>query len=135
MPIERRDPGLILVLCVFTCGLYLIYWYLRMYEELSLLGGRTPTGNGFVLDLLLTIVTFSLYGMWVDYKISEQLNELQRARGIPGPDTTMMALGLDVAAWITGFFCNYITSAIQQDQLNKLAPIEAKSGVPVESAA
>jgi hypothetical protein len=79
------------------------------------------------VDFLLTIVTCTLYGMWVDYKISEQLNELQAQRGIPGPDTMMLAIGLDVAAWITGFFCNYITSAVQQDQLNKLLAVAPRA--------
>ncbi len=120
MNIERRDPGVVLILSLFTCGLYLIYWYFKMYDELEELCGTTPTGNSFILDLLLTFVTCSLWGIWVDYKISMQLNDLQRERGIMSPDSTMLAVGLDVAAYITGFFCNYITSAVQQDQLNKV---------------
>jgi hypothetical protein len=120
MNIERRDPGVVLILALFTCGLYLFYWYYKMYEELVELDGKTPTGNSYILDLLLVFVTCSLWGIWVDYKISMQLNELQDARGIRSPDTTMLAVGLDVAAYITGFLCNYITSAVQQDQLNKI---------------
>jgi hypothetical protein len=120
MNIERRDPGVVLILSLFTCGLYLIYWYWKMYEELEELCGETPTGNSFIIDFLLVIVTCSLWGIWADYKISMQLNDLQQARGIMSPDSTMLAVGLDVAAYITGFFCNYITSAVQQDQLNKI---------------
>ena len=52
---ERRDPGIVILFSVLTCGFYLIYWYMKMYEELQLAGGCTPTGNGFGLDLLLTI--------------------------------------------------------------------------------
>lgn len=121
MAIERRDPGMILVLAFFTCGLYLIYWYYKMYEELEQLTGRTPTGMSFVADFLLTIVTCSLYGIWVDYKISLQLYEMQVQHRYPAPnDTSTAAILLDVAAFVTGFVTNYVSSALQQDQLNKL---------------
>ncbi len=118
--IERRDPGMVLLISFVTCGLYLIYWYWKMYEELESLAGASPTGNSFVLDFMLVIVTCSLWGIWVDYKISMQLNELQNARGILAPDSTTIAVGLDALAYISGFVCNYITSAIHQDQLNKV---------------
>jgi len=118
--IERRDPGIILVLSVFTCGFYLIYWYFVMYDELEYLTGETPTGNNFWVDFLLNIVTCSLYGVWVDYKMSQQLTEYERAQGLPMPgDSTNAVVMLDVAAYVTGFFTNYLSSAIQQDQLNK----------------
>jgi hypothetical protein len=122
--IEKRDAGIVLVLSLFTCGLYLFYWYYKVYEELELLAGKTPTGNSYFVDLLLVIVSCSLWGIWVDYQISMQLNELQKERGITSPDSTMLAVGLDVCAYLTGMMCNYITSAVQQDQLNKIAQAE-----------
>ena len=121
MNVEKRDPGIVLVLALFTCGFYLIYWYFKMYEELEMLTGETPTGNDFWLDFVLYIVSCTLFGIWVDYKISEKLNDLQRQRGMAGAtDSTMMAVVLDLAAYVTGMFTNYLTSAVQQDQLNKL---------------
>lgn len=121
MHIEKRDPGIVLVLALFTCGFYLIYWYLRMYEEIEQLIGETPTGNAFWVDLLLYIFSCGLFGIWVDYKISERLNVLQQQRGMTGAtDSTTLAIILDIAAYITGMFTNYVTSAIQQDQLNKI---------------
>jgi hypothetical protein len=32
----------------------------------------------------------------------------------------MIAVILDVASYVTAFFTNFVTSAIQQDQLNRL---------------
>ena len=134
MNVEKRDPGIVLVLALFTCGFYLIYWYFKMYEELEMLTGETPTGNSFWLDFVLYIVSCGLFGIWVDYKISERLNELQRQRGMVGAtDSTMMAVVLDIAAYVTGMFTNYITSAVQQDQLNKLVqhqPVAAPTAEP-----
>ena len=118
--IERRDAGLVLLLGVVSCGLYFFYWYYKMYEELSELSGTTPTGNSYGLDLLLTIVTCTLYGIWVDYKISLQLSEIASARGVKTQDTSQVVMLLDLAAFVTGFMTNYISSSVHQDQLNKL---------------
>lgn len=134
MEVEHREPGIVLVLSVFTCGLYLMYWYYRMYEELTALTGETPTGMNYWVDFLLNILTCSLYGIWVDYKISLLLSEMQQRRGMRhAPDTAMAAVGLDIAAFITGFFTNFISSAIQQDQLNKL--MKATNELPYRSPA
>lgn len=131
MNIEKRDPGIVLVLALFTCGLYLIYWYYRMYEEFEQLTGETPTGNAFVLDFVLYVVSCTLFGVWVDYKISEKLNVMQRERGMVGAtDSTMLAVVLDLGAYVTGMFTNYVTSAIQQDQLNKLVRHAAPAPAP-----
>ncbi len=119
--VEARDPGIVIVLSLFTCGFYLLYWYYRMYEEMTWLTGRTPTGSSYGLDLLLTIVSCGLYGVWVDYQLSVQLNEEQTRRGVQGAsDTVTASIVLDVAAYVTGFFTNYVTSAIHQQQLNKI---------------
>jgi len=127
--LERRDPGIVLVLSLFTCGFYLVYWYYRVYEEMEQLSGETPTGLNFWLDLLLYVFTCSLYGIWVDYEISLGLNELQRRWGVQdATDSTMLAVGLDVAAYLTGMFTNYVTSAVHQDQLNKVGRAVAQHG-------
>ena len=130
-PIERRDPGIVLVLGFVTCGLYLLFWYYMMYEELEKVGGRTPTANSYVVDLLLTLVTCTLYGIWVDYKISDQFNEIHKTQGLPANDTTTIVVALDIAAWITGMITNIVASAIHQDQLNKVVKfVEERGGAP-----
>jgi len=137
MNVEKRDPGIVLVLAIFTCGFYLIYWYLKMYEELEHLTGETPTGLNFWLDFVLYIVSCTLWGIWVDYKISLALNELQQRRGMAGAqDSTMLSVVLDIAAYVTGMFTNYVTSAIQQDQLTKIMAHdrEASAQLPGASA-
>lgn len=135
MNIEKRDPGIVLVLSIFTCGFYLIYWYLKVYEELEQLTGETPTGMSFWLDFVLYIVSCTLWGIWVDYKISLALNQLQQQRGMTGAqDTTMIAVVLDIAAYVTGMFTNYVTSAIQQDQINKIMARDREASAQLAGA-
>ena len=126
--IEPRSPAVVLVAGVLTCGLYQVYWYYRMYEELELVTGATPTGNGFWLDFALVVITCGLYGIWVDYRISMQLVEAMRMRGLhPPSDNPTLVVILDVAAYMTGWLTNLLSTAIQQDLLNKLV---ATSGAP-----
>jgi hypothetical protein len=119
--IQRREPALVLVLSIITLGIYLPFWYHGMYEDLQKLDGRTPTGHGFWLDFLFVLLTFAIYGIWVDYQISRQLTDFEDRSGLgPAQDTSVITIILDVASYFTAFVTNFVTSAIQQDQLNRL---------------
>lgn len=119
--IERREPALVLVFSILSFGLYLPFWYHGIYRDLETLDGRTPTGHGFWLDFLFVILTFAIYGIWVDYRISLQIADIEERHGFgPAQDTSVIAVILDVASYVTAFFTNFVTSAIQQDQLNRL---------------
>ena len=134
--IQRREPALVLVFSIITLGLYLPFWYHGMYEDLKTLGGRTPTGHGFWLDFLFVIVTLAIYGIWVDYQISRQIAEIEESNGLgPAQDTSLITVILDVASYVTAFFTNFVTSAIQQDQLNRIVDkletrLVSDAGVP-----
>lgn len=114
-----RSPALILLLTLVTCGLYLIYWYYQVYEEMQQLHGLSPTGNDFFVDLLIVIITCGIWGIYVDFAISEKLNIIQKKYNLPHNDTTTTAILLDLAGFIVGL-TNIITSMIHQDQLNTI---------------
>ncbi len=122
---QKRTPASVLILSIVTCGLYLIFWYYTVYRELTFLDGRTPTGNAYSLDLLLSIITCGVWGIYVDYKISEQLSAVQTRMGMKTTDNTMAVVLLDVASYVTIFFTYFVTSAIQQDELNRIADATA----------
>ncbi|MDH3200201.1 MAG: DUF4234 domain-containing protein [Myxococcales bacterium] len=119
--VQRREPAFVLVLSILTLGLYLPFWYHGIYEDLQALDGKTPTGRGYWLDFFFVIITLAIYGIWVDYQISLQIANFEERNGLgPVQDTSMIAVILDVAAYFTVFFTNFVTSAIQQDQLNRV---------------
>jgi len=134
--IQRREPALVLVLSIVTFGIYLPFWYHGIYEDLQTLDGRTPTGHGFWLDFLFVILTFAIYGIWVDYQISQQISQFEERNGLgPVQDTSIIAIILDVASYFTAFFTNFVTSAIQQDQINRVVEkletrLTSDSGIP-----
>jgi len=118
---DIRSPILVLVLSLITCGVYLVYWYYTVYDQLRAIDGRTPTNNDYWLDLLIFLVTCGIWGIYVDYRISGQLNEIYARESIQDQnDTTVLVIILDVAGYFTGYLTGVISSAIQQDQLNQL---------------
>ena len=117
---EARSTFVVLLLSIVTCGIYLIYWYSELYDDMTELTGQTPTGNPFILDFLLSVLTVGIWGIYVDYRISQQLVDLQKERGMQPSDTTVPVLLLDVAAYVTCLFTYFISSAIQQEVFNKI---------------
>jgi hypothetical protein len=135
--IQRREPALVLVLSIVTLGIYLPFWYHGIYEDLQALDGRTPTGHGFWLDFLFVILTFAIYGIWVDYQISLQIAQFEERNGLgPVQDTSVITIILDVASYFTAFFTNFVTTAIHQDQINRAVEkletrLPSDAGVPI----
>lgn len=118
---DIRSPVFVLVMSLITLGFYLVYWYYTIYDQLRGIDGRTPTGNDFWIDFLIVIVTCGIWGVYVDYRISGQLNEIYARYGVEDQnDTTILVVILDVAGYITGYLTGVISSAIQQDQMNQL---------------
>lgn len=131
--VQPRNAGHVLLFSIFTCGLYQLIWYHDMYADLVALDHKTPTGHGYWIDLLLTVLTCGLWGIYVDYQITLQLDAMAKARGMNvGKDNATLVVVLDVAAYVSGWMTNLMTTAMHQDQLNKLlagpAPTSAARG-------
>jgi len=43
MKIKRRHPAWVIVLSIITCGIYLIYWFVKTKNEMNLLGANIPS--------------------------------------------------------------------------------------------
>ena len=127
MLLEKRSVATVILLSFFTCGLYLFYWYFKVYEELEFITGKTPTENGYGLDLLLVIITCGIWGIYVDYKISLAIFEYQKRSGLPASDTSMVAVVLDVVGYVSAYGTGIVSSAIHQDQINGLIDALSRS--------
>jgi hypothetical protein len=135
MEFEKRSPASVLLLSIFTCGLYLLYWYYVIYRDLEALTGSTPTGNTYLLDLILVLITCGIWGVYVDYKISLQIMELKKEMGMSTSDIAMPVILLDLFAYMSCWFTNYISSLIHQDELNKILDHASGHGIVRKSKA
>ncbi len=116
--IEKRSPLSVILFSFITCGIYLVYWYYKMYQELKYYTNLTPTGSSFWLDFVINILTCGLWGIYVDYKISKLLNQIRIKHNIKGEDSSLIVLILDCFSIFTLHLLWILTSAIQQDEWN-----------------
>lgn len=130
MRYEERSPVMVLLLTLVTCGLYLVYWYYCFYRDIYSITGRTPTGLPFFVDIIIAVFTAGLWGAYVDYGISRELQRIRQANDIDLPDSTVLVLALDVVSIFTAHLLFIVTSAIQQDEWNKM--LQARAGQPFE---
>ena len=57
MQIKKRNPALVIIFSIITCGIYFIYWAVKTKKEIKLLGASIPTmwflivpiGNAYLL--------------------------------------------------------------------------------------
>ena len=100
----KRNIVTMLLLYLFTFGIYPLYWYIKFQMEL-----KEKTGDGFggLGHFLITIVTFGIYGIYWQYAAGKRLAK-QGAQ-----DNSVLYL-------ILGIFFPILNPFLMQDQANKL---------------
>jgi len=96
----NRHPALVLVLSMFTCGIYYIYWLVNTKLEMNQRGADIPTA------WLLIIPIVNIYWLW------------RWSQGVE--KVTNNALGA-VPAFLLCWFLAFIGSAITQSYFNKVS--------------
>ncbi len=103
--ISERNIVTTIILTILTCGIYGIYWMVKINDELLQLSDTEGSSGGTVV--LLSIVTCGIYGIYWNYKMGSCVNKLKRGGS---NDILFLVLGL------LGFgIVNFI---IAQDAIN-----------------
>lgn len=77
---EVRDPIMVLILSLVTCGIYNIIWIFKTGEEINQASGFEQFN--MVKELLLTFVTCGLWGLWFQWRFAEAVVNVQRNWGV-----------------------------------------------------
>lgn len=110
LPYFRNDPVLVLILAFVTCGLYLIYWNLKMAEVLNAVSGRE------VISPVIAVLSGCCLPVHVYfyYLCGQTLPELGRRVGderIKDSATVLLVLGI---------FLPMVSAMILQGHVNRL---------------
>lgn len=112
---QKRSIALSIILSIVTCGIYGIYWYIKMTDEINSVAGEdSPSG---VVAFLLSLITCGLYTFYWMYNMGKRLNNAKEQRGLP-VDNNMPFIYIV----LTIFGLGIISWAIMQDDLNKMLP-------------
>lgn len=106
--IKPRDIVKAIIFSIITCGIYGIYWFVCLTNEMNKASGKTAdTGGG--MAAVLTIITCGIYGIYWAYKMGEK-------RDIVANDNSSSSV-LYLVLSIVGL--NIVVYCLTQDTLNK----------------
>lgn len=103
---RNRSVLAVILLSIFTCGIYSIYWTYVTAEDLNAVDSNEPLMN-YILAILLGCVTCGIYLLYWNYKF------YQKADKVTGANNAILNFVLSL------FVSSIIPSAIVQDQINK----------------
>ncbi len=111
MVIQQKNIAVCIILSIVTCGIYGIYWFVVLSDELGELSGDKKTSG--LMALLLTLVTCGIYGIYWAYKIGERVDTVKSQNGTPSDNTGILYLIL------TLFGFGIVYYALAQNEINK----------------
>jgi hypothetical protein len=109
---ERREPALVLLFSIISCGIYYLYYIYKVSEEISIFQGRYDYSPG--TEILLTLVTCGIWNCFWDYRVGKRIAEMNVWVGLPPSDNSILYLILDLLG------LGLINGLIQQDALNRI---------------
>lgn len=114
---KKRNVALCVIFSLLTCGIYGIYWIVKLNNDTLEISGEEGIGGGLVV--LLTLVTCGLYGIYWNYKQGERLSDtFGDGKNRAVVYLILCCIGLGIVSYI-----------LQQSELNKLID-EAENSQP-----
>lgn len=109
---ERREPGIVLLLTIVTCGIYYFIYLYKASEEIEAFTGEVDTSP--TLEVVLSILTCGLYTIYWDYKTAKKIARMQQQVGLPSNDNAILYLVLNLLG------VGFVNALIQQGHLNSI---------------
>lgn len=106
--IKERSIVTSIILSLVTCGIYSIYWFIVLTNEINKASGRENDTSGGIA-FLLTLVTCGIYGYFWAYKLGEKRDIIANEKG----NSNILYLIL------TFFGLGIVVYGLAQDALNK----------------
>ncbi|MFX3631715.1 MAG: DUF4234 domain-containing protein [Candidatus Pristimantibacillus sp.] len=110
---NQRNIALAIIFTLITCGIYGIYWFIVLTNEVGEKSGDPSFTGG--KHFLLSIVTCGIWSYIWAYQVGKQVEVAQRQRGYVASDNSVLYLIL------TFFGLGIVTYALVQSDVNKLA--------------
>ncbi|MBO5199219.1 MAG: DUF4234 domain-containing protein [Lachnospiraceae bacterium] len=106
--IQPRNIVVAVILSFVTCGIYDIYWMIKLNDEVNLLSGETNATSGGMV-FLFSLLTCGIYGIYWLYKMGERCDRIKGENG----NSAILYLILSIVGLSIVSYC------LIQDTLNK----------------
>ena len=116
---KERNIAVSIGLTIVTCGIYGIYWFIVLTDEVKAAANDDSFSSGGVA-FLLTLVTCGIYGIYWAYKVGELTSKAQADKGLEVKNNSVLYLILDLIG------LSIVVYALVQSDLNKMISSETK---------
>ncbi len=110
---EERNIAVAVILTLVTCGIYGIYWFIVMTNDVKEASGDDSIASGG-LAFLLTLVTCGIYGFYWAYKMGELMKKAQEKHNVTVKDNAVLYLILQL------FGLSIVNYCLIQSDLNEI---------------
>ncbi|MCQ2484834.1 MAG: DUF4234 domain-containing protein [Clostridia bacterium] len=113
-PIQNRNIVTCIILSLVTCGIYGIYWYFCIVNDLNTASeSKDDMSAGMIV--FLSIITCGIYGwIWL-YKAGEKVDSIKVRRGLSPSNSGLLYILLAI------FGLSIVDYALIQNELNEVA--------------
>lgn len=111
--ITKRDIVVAVILTFVTCGIYGIYWFIVMTDDVNSLSDEKMASGGTAF--LYSILTCGIYALYWNYKIGQKMAEAGKKYNKPINDNSVLYLVLSI------FGLGLVNYCLIQSDLNRFA--------------
>ncbi len=109
MNIEKRNIGMCIVFSLLTCGIYYIYWFYKILDDLYKINMEESKAG---MDILFSIITCGIYSLYIHYVMGKKINSARISKGLTPKDDGVLYL-------VLAFFgLTIVAACIVQSNLN-----------------
>lgn len=109
---QQRNIVLAIIFSLITCGIYNIYWFIVLTNDVGRLSGDNSFTGG--KHFLLSLITCGIWSFIWSYQLGKNIAEAQRQRGLPSTDNSVLYLV------VTLLGLGIVTHALAQLEVNKM---------------
>lgn len=110
---KQRDIAISIILSIVTCGIYSIYWFIVLTDDI--IAASEENFNSGAICFILTIVTCGIYGIYWAYKMGQFIQTAKQKHNMPlGSDMSVGYLIIELLHF------NIINLALMQNEINHI---------------
>lgn len=109
--LHHRSIPVCIILSILTCGIYGMYWFVMLTNEVNEATETPDTSGG--MALLLELITCGIYGIYWAWKLGDKLDTSRARFDMPSASFPILFLILNLVG------LQIVTLAIAQNELNR----------------
>ncbi|MFA9463225.1 MAG: DUF4234 domain-containing protein [Velocimicrobium sp.] len=110
---KQRDIAVGIILTIVTCGIYGIYWFVVLTDDIISASEENFTSG--VICFILTVITCGIYGIYWAYRMGQLIQTAKIRHNMPaGSDMSVGYLIIEILG------LNIINLALMQNEINHM---------------